>query len=99
MGKSRSIFFTATDDKQGVPDTVLQWEMLLNAIDINPPGVMVLLTGDGAGYRQGKGFLKVLQSVHQLGWRVELLAWRHSCHAALLKWVQENGSFVPLDDF
>ena len=85
-------------DEQGVPDTVLQWEILLNAINIKPPGVMVLLTGDGAGY-QGKGFLKVLKSVHHLGWKVELLAWRWSCNEGMLQWVQENGLFVPLDEF
>ena len=40
-----------------MPDRVLQLRMLEDALDYNgDPGIVVLLTGDGAGYLEGAGF-------------------------------------------
>ena len=37
--------------------------------------------------------------MRQRGWRVEVLSWPHSCNFRMREWVEQNGVFVPLDDF
>ena len=77
----------------------LQVEMLNDCIKYKAsPGTMVLLTGDGAGYTRGKG-LVALENIHGMGWSVELLAWLNSCNRRLQRWVEQHGTFYPLDHF
>ena len=86
--------------EQDMPDRLLQLRMLEDALDHNgDPGVVVLLTGDGAGYLEGAGFHSTLERMHKRGWRVEILSWAHSTNQRMRKWAEENGVFVPLDDF
>ena len=86
--------------EQEMPDRVLQLRMLEDALDYNGnPGIVVLLTGDGAGYLEGAGFHSTLERMHKRGWRVEILSWAHSCNQRMRRWAQENGIFVALDDF
>ncbi len=86
--------------EQQVPDQVLQLRMLEDALDnIGDPGIVVLLTGDGAGYEEGAGFHATLERMHHLGWRIEILSWTHSCKRAMKEWAEQNGVFVALDDF
>ena len=86
--------------EQDMPDRVLQLHMLEDALDYNgDPGVAVLLTGDGAGYLEGAGFHSTLERMHKRGWQVEILSWRHSCNQRMRRWANENGVFVPLDEF
>ena len=86
--------------EQGVPDQILQLRMLEDAVDYNgDPGVVVLLSGDGSGYREGAGFHSTLERMHGRGWRVEVLSWEHSCKQRMRGWAESNGLFVPLDDF
>ena len=86
--------------QQEVPDRLLQLRMLEDALDYNgDPGIVVLLTGDGAGYLEGAGFHSTLERMHIRGWRVEILSWAHSCNQRMRQWAEENGVFVPLDDF
>ena len=86
--------------EQDVPDRLLQVEMLRNAFDYNgDPGIVALLTGDGAGYLEGVGFHRDLERMHARGWRVEILSWAHSCNQRMRRWAEENGLFIPLDDF
>lgn len=86
--------------EQEMPDRVLQLRMLEDALDYNGnPGIVVLLTGDGAGYLEGAGFHSTLERMHKRGWRVEILSWAHSCNQRMRQWAQENGIFVALDDF
>ena len=62
--------------EQEMPDRVLQLRMLEDALDYNgDPGIVVLLTGDGAGYLEGAGFHSTLERMHKRGWRVEILSW------------------------
>ena len=83
--------------EQQMPDRALQMEILHDCItNLDSPGVMVLLTGDRAGYSRGKGFQVNLESVHSMGWSVEVLLWLNSCNAS---WVVSNGSFCALDKF
>ena len=86
--------------EQEMPDRVLQLRMLEDALDYNGnPGIVVLLTGDGAGYLEGAGFHSTLERMHKRGWRVEILSWAHSCNQRMRRWARENGVFVALDDF
>ena len=86
--------------EQEMPDRVLQLRMLEDALDYNGnPGIVVLLTGDGAGYLEGAGFHSTLERMHKRGWRVEILSWAHSCNQRMRRWAQKNGVFVALDDF
>ena len=86
--------------EQEMPDRLLQLRMLEDALDYNgDPGIVALLTGDGAGYLEGAGFHSTLERMHRRGWRVEILSWAHSCNQRMRGWAEENGVFVPLDDF
>ena len=74
--------------------------MLEDALDYNgDPGIVVLLTGDGAGYYDGAGFHSTLERMHQRNWRVEILSWAHSTNPRMRRWAEANGIFVALDDF
>ena len=86
--------------EQEMPDRVLQLRMLEDALDYNgDPGIAVLLTGDGAGYVEGSGFHSTLERMKRRNWRIEILSWEHSCNRRMRQWPQQNGMFVPLDDF
>ena len=86
--------------EQEMPDRVLQLRMLEDALDFNgDPGIAVLLTGDGAGYVEGSGFHSTLERMKRRNWRIEILSWEHSCNRRMRQWAQQNGVFVPLDDF
>ena len=86
--------------EQEIPDRVLQLRMLEDALDYNGDlGIVVLLTGDDAGYLEGAGFHSTLERMHKRGWKVEILSWAHSCNQRMRRWALENGVFVALDDF
>ena len=86
--------------EQEMPDRVLQLRMLEDALDFNgDPGIVALLTGDGAGYHEGAGFHRTLERMHQRGWRVEISSWAHSTNQRMRRWAEANGIFVSLDDF
>lgn len=89
-----------TRGEQEVPDGWLQQRMLENALrNKDHPGVVVLLTGDGAGYSEGRGFHTVLELLHNNGWRIEVLSWQHSCNKGMREWAESNGVFISLDDY
>ena len=86
--------------EQEVPDRMLQLRMLEDTLDYNgDPGIVVLLTGDGAGYTEGAGFHSTLERMRQRDWRIEILSWEHSCNQRMHSWAEANGVFVALDDF
>ena len=84
--------------EQQTPDHWLQLRMLEDMADYDP-GIVALLTGDGAGYNDGHGFHRTLERMQRHGWQVELLSWHHSTNQRMMDWVAENGVFVPLDDY
>lgn len=85
--------------EQEVRDRVLQLRMLEDALDYNgDPGIVVLLTGDGAGYVEGAGFHSALERMHNRGWRVEILSWAQATNQRMRRWAESNGIFVSLDD-
>ena len=86
--------------EQETPDQWLQLRMLEDGWDYNgDAGTVALLTGDGAGYEEGRGFHRTLERMHRRGWNVEVLSWFHSCRRAMREWAETNGVFVPLDDY
>ena len=86
--------------EQETPDQWLQLRMLEDGWDYNGnPGIVALLTGDGAGYVEGRGFHSTLERMHRRGWRVEILSWQHSCNRRMRLWAEANGVFIPLDDY
>ena len=86
--------------EQETPDRWLQLRMLEDGWDhIDNPGTVALLTGDGAGYNEGRGFHSTLERMHRRGWKIEVLSWAHSCNRRMREWVESNGVFVPLDDY
>ena len=86
--------------EQEMPDRLLQLRMLEDALDYNgDPGIVAVLTGDGAGYLEGAGFHSTLKRMHLRGWRIEILSWAHACNQRMRRWAEVNGVFVPLDDF
>ena len=86
--------------EQEMPDRLLQLRMLEDALDYNgDPGIVVLLTGDGAGYLEGAGFHSTLERMHRRGWRIEILSWVHACNQRMRRWAENHGVFIPLDDF
>ncbi len=86
-----------TGGEQGL-DRCLQVHMLRAISDHSEPQVVVLMTGDGAGYDDGVGFHADMERMHQAGWGVEVISWRGHCRRALRVWAEANGIFVSLDD-
>ena len=87
---------TGGGGEQQAPDMMLQLAMLSDLVDY-PPGIAVLLTGDGAGYNMGVGFHSTLERFHRNGWGVEVLSWEGCCNQRMRSWVTRNGVFIPLD--
>lgn len=86
--------------EQQVPDLMLQKQMMTDTVRyLDDPGIVVLLSGDGAGYAEGEGFHATLELMHARGWRVEVLSWVHSCGSRLRLWTEEHGIFIPLDTY
>lgn len=61
--------------------------------------MLVLATGDGAGWSQRRGFVPVLDAARRHGWAVEIVAWGTSTNRKLREWAStERAPFVDLDD-
>ena len=99
-GVEIELFDRGSRGEREVTDHMLQLRMLRDALDYNGnPGIVTLLTGDGAGYSDGVGFHSELERMHKKGWQVEILSWRNSCNQRMRHWAETNGVFVALDDF
>ncbi len=82
--------------EQGV-DEALQVATLSDALDYNgDPGIAVLLTGDGSGFAEGRGFHANLERMHRRGWRIEVLSWRRSCNRGMREWAKPTARSSPL---
>lgn len=91
-----SLYKRGIDGEQQHPDIVLQLAMLQDCLD-NPPATVVLMTGDGVGWKNNEGFYSNLKRMYEKGWQVELMSWMESCSTEMMSWVRENGVFIPLD--
>ncbi len=102
LGVEINLFDRGERDRgeQQTPDQWLQLRMLEDALDYNgDAGIVVLLTGDGAGYVEGRGFHSTLERMHRRDWQVEVLSWERSCGRGMREWAEENGVFIALDDY
>lgn len=88
----------ASGTEQAV-DQALQTRMLRLGYDFNPPETIILIGGDGRGDEDGIGFFADIKRLHKFGWKAEILAWKDHCKRTMREWAQQNGVFVPLDDF
>ena len=77
-------------------DEVIQLAMANRVLDAKP-GTMVLLTGDGSGYTDGKGFLTQLERAHNHGWAIEVVSWDAGCNRYLRQFAQKNGVYRSLE--
>jgi hypothetical protein len=84
--------------EQGL-DQCLQVHMLRAISDNSSPQIVVLMTGDGAGYDDGVGFHADMERMHAAGWGVEVVTWKGYCRNTLRKWATENGCFIALEDY
>jgi hypothetical protein len=88
-----------TGGEQGL-DQCLQVHMLRAMGDhVDEPQIVVLMTGDGAGYDDGVGFHADMERMHKAGWGIEVVSWKSHCKRALREWATTNGVFVSLDDY
>jgi hypothetical protein len=86
---------TGTEQANDETLQVRMYETIFN----NPAGVLVLATGDGAGWRQRRGFIPALDAARRLKWGTEILAWGVSANRALRDWAARvDASFIDLSD-
>ncbi len=78
-------------------DEAIQLQMANRVLDVTSPETMVLLTGDGAGYNQGQGFIAQLERAHNRGWIIEVVSWDAGCNRNLKIFAQTNGVYRPLE--
>lgn len=78
-------------------DEIIQLKMANRLLDLNEPETMVLLTGDGAGYSDGKGFIAQLERALKRGWRIEVVSWDIGCNRYLKSFAKTNGIYTPLE--
>lgn len=94
-------FKTVTE--QGV-DEILHMKMLESMVDTDYPSTMVVATGDAAAAEYSSGFLRNVERALERGWKVEIVAWKHSMSYAYRdkafarKWAGQF-TIVELDDF
>lgn len=88
-----------TDGEADTTDHVLQLALLRLYLDKPEPKTIALLTGDGAGIKDGQGFLADAKRIAKKGWTFEVYSWDSTCHGLLKKFAEENGKYVNLEDY
>lgn len=83
--------------KEVAVDEAIQLAMANTVLDADQPGTMILLTGDGAGYGDGKGFIKQLERAHKKGWKIEVVSWDAGCNSRLKDFATQNGVYRALE--
>jgi hypothetical protein len=91
-----TVDFGATFGKEQAADEVLQIQMLLNLFRYEP-GVVVVATGDGAGWARGRGFTQALIAARRCGFGIEVVAFRSGLNPRLRLLAENSGCLVELD--
>jgi hypothetical protein len=78
-------------------DEIIQLQMANQVLGVNPPGIIVLLTGDGSGYNNDQGFIKQLELAHKHGWQIEVVSWDLGCNRLLKRFAENNGVYRTLE--
>jgi hypothetical protein len=77
-------------------DEMIQLAMANRVLD-EQPGTIILLTGDGSGYSDGKGFIKQLERAHKHGWAIEVVSWDAGCNRYLRHFAEQHGTYRSLE--
>ncbi|WP_031405288.1 NYN domain-containing protein [Geobacillus vulcani] len=100
LGVTLELLERSASNKEVGVDQTLQVSMFREAVKNNGHDhTFVVLTGDGAGKKLGKGFLNDLELIKNMGFNVEVISWKHGTHRDLKEFAQNNGLFIPLEDF
>ena len=91
-----TVEFGASSGGEQAADEVLQNRLLLNLL-IWEPGVVVVATGDGAGWARGIGFAPTLIGARRCGFGIEVLAFRVNLNPKLRFLAENSGVLVELD--
>jgi len=83
--------------KEVAVDEAIQLAMTHAMLDAPTPGTMVLLTGDGAGYKDGKGFIMELERAQKRGWAIEVVSWDAGVNPRLRKFAETHGKYRSLE--
>jgi hypothetical protein len=86
----------AASGREIAVDEVIQLAMANRVLDA-PADTMVLLTGDGSGYTDGKGFLTQLERAHKHGWAIEVVSWDAGCNHNLRQFAEKKGKYRSLE--
>jgi hypothetical protein len=87
----------ADSGKEIAVDEIIQLAMANRVLDESTPGTMVLLTGDGAGFKDEKGFIKQLERAKDHGWKIEVVSWDAGCNPRLKKFAEDHGTYRALE--
>lgn len=90
---------SVTDGEADTTDHVLQLALLRLYLDKPEPTTVALLTGDGAGMKDGQGFLADAKRIAEKGWTFEVYSWDSACHGLLKQFAKENGKYVDLENY
>ncbi len=78
-------------------DESIHLAMANRILDCDEPGTIVLLTGDGSGYSDGKGFIKQLERAKKHGWKIEVISWDAGCNRYLKEFANKYGKYRSLE--
>jgi hypothetical protein len=78
-------------------DEAIQLAMANRLLDIPKPETINLLTGDGAGYGQGRGFITSLERAVKHKCPIEVVSWDAGVNRYLKKFAQATGSYIALE--
>ena len=77
-------------------DEAIQLAMANRILDCDIPETIVLLTGDGSGFLDGKGFIKQLERAVKKNWKIEVWSWSVGCNRHLKEYAERNGTYHDL---
>jgi hypothetical protein len=78
-------------------DEAIQLAMANRLLDMPQPETFVLLTGDGAGYSQGKGFIAALERAVRKGCNIEVVSWDAGINRYLKSFAETHGRYISLE--
>jgi hypothetical protein len=78
-------------------DESLQLAIANRILDSDLPETLVLLTGDGSGYGDGKGFIKQLERAQKHDWKIEVISWDAGCNRHLKRFAETHGAYRSLE--
>ncbi len=86
------------DGKEVAVDEAIQLAIANRIIDLLPKTeTIVLLTGDGAGFNQGRGFISALERAVKMGFNIEVVSWDAGVNRNLKRFAQTKGIYTSLE--